>query len=171
MVHIRPATLSDLSAITAIYNEAIRNTTATFDTEEKSIEDRRHWFNQHDQSFPVIVAEEAGEIVGWASLSRWSDRCAYDSTAELSVYVDLRYRGKGIGKYLMQMIVLAGENAGLHCLLSRITEGNEQSIHLHEQLGFFHVGVLRQVGKKFGRFLDVYMMQKLIGKNVKVLSG
>jgi L-amino acid N-acyltransferase len=161
MLQIRPAIELDLGAITDIYNDAILNTTATFDTEVKTLEERVQWFRNHDKTHPVIVAQIDGNVVGWASLSKWSDRCAYDSTAEVSVYVHQDYRDKGIGKRLMEVITLEGKERGLHTLISRITEGNEKSIYLHERLGFTHIGTLKEVGKKFGKLLDVHMLQKV----------
>lgn len=165
MITIRPATPEDIPAVTDIYNEAIENTTATFDTELKSVENRMEWFRNHDNSHPVLVVELNNKVVGWASLSRWSDRCAYDSTAEVSVYVHKDFRKQGIGKRLLEVLTLEGEKAGLHTLIARITSGNEQSIYMHERLSFEHVGVLKEVGKKFGKYLDVYMMQKVFKNN------
>jgi phosphinothricin acetyltransferase len=159
MMQIRAAEIKDLPALTEIYNEAIRNTTATFDTEEKTVENRREWFLQHSHKYPVLVAEEEGEVTGWASLSRWSDRCAYDDTAEISIYIHPSHRGRGVGKALTQAVVDAGRKGGLHCVLSRITQGNAASVHLHEQNGFTHVGTMREVGKKFEKVLDVHIMQ------------
>ena len=159
MLQIRPATEFDISAITEIYNDAILNTTATFDTEVKTVEERLIWFRNHDTNHPVIVAEMKGDVIGWASLSKWSDRCAYDSTAEVSVYVHADFRDKGVGKRLMELITMEGKERGLHSLISRITEGNEKSIYLHERLGFANVGTLKEVGKKFGKLLDVHMLQ------------
>lgn len=165
MLNIRPAAEKDIKAITEIYNEAIENTTATFDTEVKTIDNRMEWFHSHDEQHPVIVGEINGEVVGWASLSRWSDRCAYDSTAEVSVYVHKDFRDKGVGKRLLEVITLEGEEKKIHTILSRITEGNEKSIYLHERLGYEHVGVMREVGKKFGRLLSVHMLQKVFKEN------
>ena len=162
MLSIRPATENDIARITDIYNDAIINTTATFDTETKSVEERMQWFLNHDEKHPVIVAEINSQVVGFASLSKWSDRCAYDGTAEVSVYIDRNHRGKGVGKRMVEVIALEGERAGLTNLISRITEGNLSSIHIHEQLGFEHIGVMKKAGKKFDRFLDVHLMQKLI---------
>ena len=161
MLNIRPATEQDLTAITQIYNDAIANTTATFDTEPKTVEERLQWFNNHDQLHPVIVAEINNSVIGWATLSKWSDRCAYDSTAEVSVYVHHDHRDKGVGKRLLEVLTLEGEKSGLHTLISRITQGNEKSIYLHERLGFENVGVLKEVGKKFGNYLDVHILQKV----------
>jgi len=162
MLHIRPATNSDIPEITAIYNDAIQNTTATFDTEVKTEEQQVKWFNEHGEKHPVLVAEDQGKVIGWASLSRWSDRCAYQDTAEVSVYVDSEHREKGVGKKLLEVLILEGKAAGLHNLVSRITEGNLNSIHIHEKFGFRHIGIMKKAGVKFGRMLDVYFMQKLL---------
>jgi phosphinothricin acetyltransferase len=162
LVSIRPATIKDLDQITDIYNEAILKTVATFDTEIKTPIEQKKWFNQHGDKYPILVAEENGCIVGWVALSKYSTRCAYSETVEISLYVLEKYQRKGIGKNLMKEIIKAGEQAGLHVLLARITDGNKISIHLHESFGFEHVGILKEVGSKFGRLLDVYLMQKII---------
>jgi len=164
MLTIRPASKSDVNRITDIYNEAILNTTATFDTEIKTESERMQWFTAHDDLHPVIVAEFEGKVIGYASLTRWSDRCAYDGTAEVSVYVDHNFRGRGVGKKLLEVLTIEGEKVELHNLISRISEGNLSSIHIHELFGFTHIGVMKEAGKKFGRFLDVHMMQKLLPK-------
>jgi len=165
MFTIRPAITTDLRSITEIYNDAILNTTATFDTEIKTMEERKIWFANHGDLHPIRIAIENDQIIGWASLSKWSDRCAYDTTVEVSVYVHKNFRGKGIGKKLLEAVTFAGEKAGVHTILSRIVEGNQISIHLHEALGYKHVGVMKEVGKKFGKYLDVYMMQKVFHDN------
>ena len=168
MLNIRPAIEKDIEAITDIYNDAILTTTATFDTEPKTVESRLEWFRNHDAAHPVIIAEIDNRVVGWASLSKWSDRCAYDSTAEVSVYVDKDFRNQGIGKRLLELITLEGEERGLHTLISRISEGNEQSIYLHERLGFEQIGTMKEVGKKFGKYLSVHMLQKVFKNNLKI---
>ena len=164
MLIARPATVKDMNVVADIYNDAILNTTATFDTETKSLENRIEWLNNHSAMNPVIVGEINGVVIGWASLSKWSERCAYDTTAEVSVYINKDFRDRGFGKKLLEVITLEGEKAGLHTIISRITQGNEKSIHLHELLGYEHVGVLKEVGMKFGNFLDVHMMQKVFAK-------
>jgi L-amino acid N-acyltransferase YncA len=158
---IRSARLADLSAITEIYNEAIRTTTATFDTEPKTESEERHWFESHGPRHPILVAELDGRVVGWACLSKWSDRGAYSETAETSFYVKEEYRGRGIGRKLKEAIVAEGARLGYHCLIARVAEGSEASVHLNESLGFRLVGVLKEVGRKFGRLLDVYIYQKI----------
>jgi phosphinothricin acetyltransferase len=163
MLSIRQATLDDLDAITEIYNEAILKTVATFDTEPKTMEEQQRWFAGHGPKYPIMVAEEDGLIVGWASLSMWSDRCAYADTAEISLYVRETHQGRGIGKKLLEAILHEGEKAGLHTVVARITEGNAVSIHLFKSAGFEHIGVMREVGRKFGRLLDVHLLQKIYG--------
>lgn len=167
MLSIRNAQLYDLVKITEIYNKAIISTTATFDTQTKSINEMEFWFKDHGSENPIIVAEEDKIIVGWAALSKWSDRCAYSDTAEISLYVKDGFKDRGIGKKLIETITKKGESAGLHVIIARITEGNKNSIHLHESIGFEHIGKMKEVGKKFGKLLDVYLMQKIF-KNKKI---
>ena len=156
---IRPAEIRDLRSVLGIYNEAVLNTVATFDTETRSLPQQAAWFENHDERHPVLVAEEEGDVVGWASLSAWSDRRAYDDTAEISLYVRSDRRGRGIGKALMAALVEAGKNRRLHAIIARIAGGNEISIHLHRSAGFDDIGVMREVGFKFGKRIDVHMMQ------------
>ena len=161
MLKIRNASIGDLDEITNIYNEAILKTVATFDTKEKSIDEQKIWFQEHGSKNPLIVAEEDGNILGWAALSKYSTRCAYSDTAEISLYVKEKHQGRGIGKKLMENIIQEGKKAGLHVVIARITEGNEKSVDLHKLFGFEHVGIMKEVGIKFGKRLDVYLMQKL----------
>lgn len=161
---IRAAGIDDVPAITEIYNEAVLTTVATFDLEPRSIEDRTAWFSHHDSvRYPVIAAESAGtrQVLGWASLSRWSDKCAYDGAAELSLYVASQARGRGVGTALMAEVLRLGREAGLHTVISRIAEGNEVSLRLHDTFGFTHVGTMKEMGFKFGRLLDVEIYQLL----------
>jgi phosphinothricin acetyltransferase len=165
MLLIRPATIEDVRDITAIYNDAVLHTTATFDTEEKTVENRTKWFQLHDEKHPVLCAEIDKAVVGFASLTPWSDRCAYSLTSEVSVYVAPGFRGMGIGKRLLEQLVFQAEKTGMHYLLARITEGNEASLHLHAQYGFRHIGVMTQVGYKFGKFLNVHLMERVFSNN------
>ena len=161
-VSIRIANLGDLEAITEIYDEAILTTTATFDTEPKSQSGRLEWFRSHGQRYPILVAVLEGRVVGWASLSNWSDRRAYDDTAETSFYVKAEHRGQGIGRRLKEAIIEEARRLRFHTLIARVAEGGEASLHLNESLGFVHVGTLKQVGRKFGRLLDVHLLQKIL---------
>lgn len=158
-VMLRTASIHDVPAIRNIYNQAILTTAATFDTEPKTLVNRQQWFAEHDERHPVIIAESEGVIAGWAALTRYSERHAYDDTAEIAVYVEASFRGKGIGRKLADEIIRLGKEAGLHTLISRIAEGNEASLRLTESLGFSHVGTMKEVGRKFGRLLDVEILQ------------
>lgn len=159
MFNILRATLDQLEAITDIYNEAILTSTATFDTEPVNLNEQRLWFNEHNDKFPIYVAEIDGKVVGWASLSRWSGRCAYENTAEISIYIKSEHRGKHIGTKLMDRILNEGEKGGLHTVLARVAEGSDVSIRLHEKAGFEYIGIMKEVGKKFGKILDVHLLQ------------
>jgi L-amino acid N-acyltransferase YncA len=163
IIKVRKALVKDLKAITEIYNEAVLKTDATFDNTPKTLKEQREWFDEHGPHNPVLVADADGKVQGWASLSQWSSRCAYAATAEISIYIKEEHRNQGIGKLLMQAILDAGDEAGLHTVISRITGGNQVSVRLHEKFGFKHIGVMREVGNKFGRMLDVIMMQKIYG--------
>ena len=159
MISIRHAAIDDNAAIMDIYNEAVLNTAATFDTEPRTSEKQLEWWSKHKNNHPILIAEQEGKIIGWASLSPWSDRCAYDTTVEVSVYIHKDYRGQGSGSRLLELITIEGKGLGNHTVLSRITQGNESSIHIHEKVGYQTIGIMKEVGFKFGKFLDVHMMQ------------
>ena len=159
MLTIRQATRADLGPITEIYNDAIEKTTATFDTEPKTVEEQEVWFVSHDARHPVLVAVEEGLVVAWASLSQWSERCAYTDTAEISLYVKEDCRRKGIGKQLMSATLQEGKSSGLHTIIARIAGSNKISVDLCRSFGFQYIGTMREVGKKFGNLLDVHIMQ------------
>lgn len=161
-IRLRPATPEDIPAITEIYNEAILTTTATFDTELKTADERLAWLNKHDDRHPVLVAVQDGQVAGWASLSAWSDRCAYADTAETSFYVHSKFRGKGIGRKLKEAIIDEATRLEFHTLIARVAEESHESIHLNESCGFVHVGTLREVGRKFGKLLGVHIMHKML---------
>ena len=161
-VTIRRAGLSDAAAIADIYNEAILTTVATFDTEPKTVAERTQWLQAHDERHPVLVAEVGGKVVGWASLTQYSERRAYDDCAETSFYVHSTHRGRGIGRKLKDAIIEEARRLRYHTLIARIAEGSGASIHLNESAGFVHVGTLKEVGRKFGKLLDVHIMQKIL---------
>ena len=159
---IRSAELRDAGAIAAIYNEAVRTTVATFDTAPRSVGAQRRWLAEHAGRLPVLVAERDGAVLGWASLSAWSDRRAYDGTAEVSVYVRQMDRGRGIGRHLLEELIRTARERALHTLLSRIADRNPPSTHLHRSLGFRSVGVMREVGFKFERWVDVELFERIL---------
>jgi L-amino acid N-acyltransferase len=162
IVVIRNAQPGDLDAITEIYNDAILTTTATFDLDPKSAADQLAWFRSHDERQPILVAILDGNVVGWASLSKWKARPAYDHTAETSFYVRSNVRGQGIGRKLKQAIIEEARRLKYHSLIAVVAEGSEASLHLNERFGFRHVGTLKEVGRKFGRLLDVHLLQLIL---------
>lgn len=164
-VTIRRAELADVEPITQIYNEAILTTTATFDTEPKDVAERAEWLKSHDERHPVLVALLDGKIVGWSALSRWSERPAYDDTAETSFYVGSKFRGRGIGRKLKEATIEEACRLKFHTLVARVAEGSEESLHLNVSMGFVHVGLLKEVGWKFGRRIGVHILQKMLRRN------
>jgi phosphinothricin acetyltransferase len=162
-VSIRRATRADAGAIAAIYNQAVASSTATFDTQPETAEDRAAWLDEHTApQHPVLVAERDGRVVGWGSLSRYSTRCAYEATVEISTYVDESETGRGLGTALTEAVLEAGRVGGVHAVVSRICTENTASLAMARKLGFFEVGIMREVGIKFGRSLDVMWMEKLL---------
>ena len=158
----RKVELSDLDAITDIYNEAILTTTATFDTEPKSISEQLQWFQSHDERHPIWAAELDGKVVGWISLSKWSERQAYHDTGETSFYVKSEYRGKGIGSALMQTLIHEAQQFHYHTIIARIAGESDVSLHVHTKFNFLQIGILKEVGRKFGKLLDVHILQKML---------
>lgn len=158
---IRSATLEDIPAITDIYNEAILHTNNSFDTVPKTVEERQQWYRQHMPNYPVLVAEDGGQVVGFSSVSPWSDRPAYGRTVMASVYIHPNYRSQGIGKKLLQRLLDAAYQAGFHTVMGNIYAGNPVSLHMVESIGFRTVGLLKEVGYKFGDWRDVYLVQHM----------
>jgi L-amino acid N-acyltransferase YncA len=161
-VTIRKAQLEDVPAITDIYNEAVLTTTASFDLEPRTVEDRTKWFQAHDERHPVLVAVLQGRVVGWASLTRWSDKGAYADTAETSFFVHSTHRGRGIGRKLKEAIIADARRLRFHVLIARVAETSLESMHLNESAGFVHVGTLKEVGRKFNKLLNVHILQKIL---------
>lgn len=159
MLTIRQATMDDLPEITEVFNEAIIRTTASFFLEPRTLKDMETWLEAHDERYPVLVAEVDGMVAGWASLTKWSERAAYDGTAETSFYVREASRGQGIGKQLKRSIIEEARRLEFHTLIARMAEGSDASIHINRQFGFEFVGTLKEVGRKFGRLLDVHIYQ------------
>ncbi|MBI2844031.1 MAG: N-acetyltransferase [Armatimonadetes bacterium] len=160
-IELRPAQSEDAAAIAEIYNCAIRSTTATFDTEEKSVDDRLRWLAEHGDRYPVIVAVVDGRVVGWGSLSPYGERPAWRFTVENAVYVSPDFQGRGAGRAILRRLTELAKGLRYHAVIAQVVEGNEASLRLHESLGFETVGVLKQVGYKFDRWLDVILMERL----------
>jgi len=157
----RLADINDALPIVDIYNHEIETGVATFDLVARTLDEQRLWLRERSGVYPCIVAENKAKILGWACLSAYKPRAAYATSVENSVYVHPDHQGKGVGNLLLsELIVLANEH-GFHSIFARITGNNEASIELHSKHGFQVVGVERQVGRKFGRWLDVTVMQRL----------
>ncbi len=160
---IRHATKSDLDGVLEIFNHEIVSDVMAWDIEPIEGPDREQWFEVHSQpEYPLLVAEANSEIVGWASLSRWAHHGAYDRTVETSVYVHQNERGHGIGRSLLMQLINESKKAGHHVLIARSDASNEASRQLHLRAGFRSVGMMHQVGFKFGRFLDAELFELLL---------
>ena len=165
---IRLATADDAEPIMAIYNREVTGSTATFDLVPRSLDDQREWLAARTGAFSAIVAvlgrdgdavDDVGLVVGFASLSPYKERAAYRTTVEDSVYVHRDHTGRGIGRLLLSGLVGIARDSGFHSVIARIEAGGAASRALHAACGFELVGVERQVGRKFGRWLDVAVMQ------------
>lgn len=159
----RLARTEDSEAIRAIYNREVLESTVTFDLVPRSQEDQLAWMDEHSGAWPAVVAVDPGGIVrGFGSLSPYRSRPAYRTTVEDSVYVDESARGQGVGKGLLAELVRLAGSHGFHTVIARIVGGHDASISLHKACGFDVIGVEREVGRKFGKWLDVVLMQRLI---------
>lgn len=161
-MQVRLATQDDGEAIRTIYNAEVTGSTVTFDLVPRSPEQQRLWLENHAGAHPAIVAVEGDTVAGFGSLSPYRDRPAYSTTVEDSVYVHPDHRGQGVGRLLLEELVRLGTAHGFHSMMARIVGGHEVSIALHRACGFELVGIEREVGRKFGRWLDVALMQRLL---------
>ena len=163
-VTIRPATAADAAAIVEIYNREVTESTATFDLVPRTLADQQEWLAARSGAFAAIVAVDvrSRQVVGFASLSPYKERAAYRTTVEDSIYVHRDFAGLGIGKRLLGRLVEVARESGFHSLVARIESGGEASRALHASLGFELVGIEREVGRKFGRWLSVAVMQLLL---------
>jgi L-amino acid N-acyltransferase len=160
---VRSAIEADLLDILRIYNQAIEKTTAVFEYRSHTLEMRREWFKaKQAASLPVLVAVESGAVLGFASYGPFRAWPAYKYSVELSVYVDESARGRGIGRTLVQSVLAKAREQDLHVVMAGITSDNEVSLRLHEKLGFVEVAHIREVGFKFGRWLDLKLLQVVL---------
>ncbi len=154
----------DADTIRAIYNREVVTTTVTFDLVERTAAEQLVWIDEHTGGHPAIVAvdEENDLVLGFASLSPYRSRPAYAPTVEDSVYVHPDQRGRGVGRLLLADLVELARDHGFHSIMARIVGGHEASIALHRACGFEEVGREREVGRKFGKWLDVVLMQRML---------
>ena len=161
-MEVRPATPDDAEAIRAIYNHEVEHTTATFDLVPRSLRDQRAWLNARSGAFSAIVATPGGgddEVVGFAALSPYKERAAYRTSVEDSVYVRADQQGRGVGRLLLSYLLDVASDSGFHAVFARIEARGTASRRLHAACGFALVGIEREVGRKFGRWLDVALME------------
>lgn len=162
-VTTRLAERRDAEAIRAIYNHEVTHSTVTFDLVPRTLDEQIEWLDEHAGGHPAIVAvDRSGTVVGFGSLSPWRPRPAYAPTVEDSVYVHTDHRGQGVGRALLDELVRLAQAHGFHSVFARIVGGHEASIALHAACGFEHTGVEREVGRKFGKWLDVVLMQRML---------
>lgn len=161
-VTVRPATVDDAEPIRAIYNREVTGSTVTLDLVPRTLGAQRRWLAAHAGAYPAIVAVEGPEVVGFGALSSYRDRPGYATTVEDSLYVREDVRGRGIGKALLGELLRLAAAHGFHAVVARITGDHQASIRLHRSCGYEVVGVEREVGRKFGRWLDVVLMQRLL---------
>ena len=159
---LRSATEADLPAINAIYNYYVEHSTCTYQTTPSTADERRAWFAAHGAMHPVIVAVRGDEVVGWGSLSRFHPREAYQHSVEDSIYVNHEARGSGIGSALLAELLSRAKALGHHTVLGGIDSEQPASVALHRKHGFTQVALYREVGYKYGRWLDVIWMQTML---------
>ena len=158
-------TPADLPAVLEIYNDIILTTTAVYSEEPHTLQMRQAWFNERKAAgFPVIVTEENGVITGFGTYGHFRAWPCYRFTVEHSLYVQMHHRGKGISKILLTYLITQAKKAGMHALIAGIDSDNAASLHLHRSIGFEQVAHFKEVGFKFGRWLDLLFLELLLSK-------
>ena len=161
-ITVRFATPEDAAAISTIYNQGIEDRVATLETAPRSADERRQWMAGRGARHPVIVAEQAGSVIGWASLNPFNPRPAYDHVVDFSVYVERGWRGKGVGRRLLERLIALARQLGYHKMVLAAFPFNTAGMALYERLGFTTVGVYREQGWLDGAWVDVVIMEKLL---------
>jgi phosphinothricin acetyltransferase len=159
---IRLATEHDAAAIARIYNQGIVDRIATLETEERTPEERRDWLRLRDARHPVLVAEVDAEVVGWGSLNAFNPRRAYDHVADLSLYVERPWRGRGVGRRLLEALIARARDLRYHKLVLAAFPWNEAGMRVYRRAGFREVGTYREQGLLDGRWVDTVVMEKLL---------
>ena len=169
-MYVRSAVRADAPAIAAIYNQEVTEATSTFDLVPRSHEEQERWLDQRSGAFAAIVAvrtrtegdKSTEEVIGFAALSPYKERAAYRTTVEDSIYIHRSHAGQGVGKLLLTHLVDLARSSGFHSVMARIEASGAASRALHGSCGFVLVGIEREVGRKFNRWLDVAVMQLLL---------
>jgi phosphinothricin acetyltransferase len=170
-LQVRLATLGDLPAILAIYNHYVATSTCTFRIEPETAEEQLAAFRERGPRHPLTVAEMDGGVVGWGALSPWHSRCGYARSVEASVYVHPDHHRKGIGRAILLDLIERGRAAGHHTIIGSTCTEQTASIALQQSVGFQPAGCLREVGFKFGRWLDVVYMQLMLSPQERTAAG
>jgi len=152
---IRKVTLNDAPAIADIYNYYLENTTITFDTELLTVKDMEKKIKDISDHYPFFIFEEESVIKGYCYVTLWKKKCAYNTTVESTVYIHKDYLGQGIGTLLMKTLLNELKEIGIHAIIACITVPNDESVRMHEKLGFRQVSSFKEVGYKFDKWLDV----------------
>ena len=162
-VSLRNATAADLPAISAIYNYYVLHSTCTYQLDPETLADRQAWFEAHAaESYPVVVAELGGQVVGWGSLSKFHARAGYKPSVEASVYIAAGFHRRGLGRMLLEHLIERARAAGFHTVIGGASADQPASIALQESVGFERVAHFKEVGQKFGRRLDVIYLQLML---------
>ena len=162
-IRLRPAELADAEAIRTIYNHEVKTSIMTFDLVPRTLAEQEDWIRARSGAYVAIVAEnEEGEILAFGGLSQYRERPGYSTTCEDSVYVRGDAQGLGLGKMILTELVTKATQHGFHAIMAKIVGSHQASISLHSKLGFEIVGHEREVGRKFGQWLDVILMERLL---------
>ncbi|WP_276514543.1 GNAT family N-acetyltransferase [Nocardia huaxiensis] len=168
---VRDARASDLPEILAIHNHAIAETTAIWDTEPADLDERKAWFETRTAGgYPILVIEIDGAVAGYASYAQFRPKSGYRFSVENSVYVAEKFQRRGVARTLMTALLERARRSGVHVMVAAIESGNTTSIALHQKFGFEIVGRMPEVGHKFGRWIDLTLMQLVIDDGVTSLS-
>ncbi|HYE94362.1 MAG TPA: arsinothricin resistance N-acetyltransferase ArsN1 family A [Terriglobales bacterium] len=161
-IDVRPATAADVEAITRIYNQGIEDRLATLETEHRTTEERAQWLAARGPRHPVFVAETGDVVVAWASLNPFNPRPAYAHVADFSIYVERAWRGRGVGRQLLEALIERARALGYHKLVLSAFPFNPAGVSLYERAGFRTVGIYREQGRLDGRWVDVIVMERLL---------
>ncbi|OLV16351.1 GNAT family N-acetyltransferase [Deinococcus marmoris] len=169
---VRPATRADVPATLEIYNHAVLHTTASYDLEPVSLDTRLAWFDhKRAAGWPILVLEEADKVIGWATYGPFREKPGYAGTVEHSVYIRDGLRGAGLGTLLMTSLIEDASARGFHVMVGGVAADNAGGLAFHARLGFVQVAHFRQVGYKFGRWLDLAFMELLLNGETDQISG
>ena len=165
-ISIRQAVREDMPAINGILNYATVNTNYNLNTKPRSEEKALEWFDAHKKDgYPVVVAEFGGKVIGWASLSRFREYSGYNTTAEVSVYVSVNHRHKGVGTTLLTTLMTMAEGK-YHCLVAVVTDNNWASLALHTRCGFTPNTTFHEIGFKNNVYIDITFMTKILDREI-----